>query len=258
MTLSTVAHDTFVIERTYDVPVAQVFRAWADPKLKARWFAGSAEALGAGYELDFRVGGREVNRGGPPGGPVYHLRLAVPRHRSRTADRLHLRDVRRREPDLRCRSPRSSSTTMRQRPNWSSPSRGCSSTAMTPRPRREEGTRVPPGLAGRLLARRCIVRKACSASRHRGVGDVRRVHHQEATSMRTLASFILISLDGFYEGPNGEFDWPVVDEEFGDFAIRQLDAGGRPWGSVGPPTNTWPPTGRPNRPKPTTLPSPPG
>jgi uncharacterized protein YndB with AHSA1/START domain len=71
MTLSTVAHDTFVVERTYDVGVDQVFRAWADPMLKARWFAGSAEALGAGYELDFRVGGREVNRGGPPGGPIY-------------------------------------------------------------------------------------------------------------------------------------------------------------------------------------------
>jgi uncharacterized protein YndB with AHSA1/START domain len=71
MTLSTVAHDTFVIERTYDVPVSQAFRAWSDPVLKSRWFAGSAEALGAGYELDFRVGGREVNRGGPPGGPIY-------------------------------------------------------------------------------------------------------------------------------------------------------------------------------------------
>lgn len=71
MTRSAVLHDTFVIERTYDVPVAQVFVAWSDPVLKARWFAGSAEALGNGYELDFRVGGREVNRGGPPGGPVY-------------------------------------------------------------------------------------------------------------------------------------------------------------------------------------------
>ncbi len=71
MTLSTTTHDTFVIERTYDVPVSQVFGAWADPQLKARWFAGSADALGTGYELDFRVGGREVNRGGPPGGPVY-------------------------------------------------------------------------------------------------------------------------------------------------------------------------------------------
>ncbi|HEV3368021.1 MAG TPA: SRPBCC family protein [Acidimicrobiales bacterium] len=71
MTPSTVAHDTFVIERIYPVPVSQVFGAWADPVLKARWFAGSADALGAGYDLDFRVGGREVNRGGPPGGPVY-------------------------------------------------------------------------------------------------------------------------------------------------------------------------------------------
>jgi uncharacterized protein YndB with AHSA1/START domain len=71
MSVSTVAHETFVVRRIYDVPVAQTFRAWADPLLKARWFAGSADALGAGYELDFRVGGREVNRGGPPGGPVY-------------------------------------------------------------------------------------------------------------------------------------------------------------------------------------------
>jgi uncharacterized protein YndB with AHSA1/START domain len=71
MTLSTVDHDTFVIERIYPVPVTQVFEAWATPILKARWFAGSAEALGAGYDLDFRVGGHEVNRAGPPGGPVY-------------------------------------------------------------------------------------------------------------------------------------------------------------------------------------------
>jgi hypothetical protein len=32
--------------------------------------------------------------------------------------------------------------------------------------------------------------------------------------MRTLASFIITSLDGFYEGPNGELDWSIVDEEF--------------------------------------------
>ncbi len=71
MTQSSVAHDTFVVDRTFDVPVARVFRAWADRSLKARWFAGSADALGADYELDFRVGGREINRGGPPGGPVF-------------------------------------------------------------------------------------------------------------------------------------------------------------------------------------------
>lgn len=67
----TVVHDTFVIERTYDAPVKLVFEAWADPALKARWFVGSPEALGAGYDLDFRVGGREAFRGGPPGGAVH-------------------------------------------------------------------------------------------------------------------------------------------------------------------------------------------
>jgi dihydrofolate reductase len=41
--------------------------------------------------------------------------------------------------------------------------------------------------------------------------------------MGNVASFIIISLDGFYEGSNGEFDWPTVDEEFKDFVIHQLD-----------------------------------
>lgn len=71
MTSTSTAHDTFVVSRTYDAPVAAVFRAWSDPGRKAGWFAGSGDALGHGYELDFRVGGHEVNRGGPPGGPVY-------------------------------------------------------------------------------------------------------------------------------------------------------------------------------------------
>jgi uncharacterized protein YndB with AHSA1/START domain len=71
MSLTPAAHETFTIERSYNAPIARVYRAWADPETKARWFAGSIAALGAGYELDFRVGGREVNRGGPPGGPVF-------------------------------------------------------------------------------------------------------------------------------------------------------------------------------------------
>ena len=40
--------------------------------------------------------------------------------------------------------------------------------------------------------------------------------------MRKLYSFMVITLDGFYEGPNGEFDWPNVDEEFNEFGIEQL------------------------------------
>jgi uncharacterized protein YndB with AHSA1/START domain len=63
-------HATFVVERTYDTSPAQVFAAWADPAAKARWFAGPDESP-ATYELDFRVGGREINRGGPPGGAIY-------------------------------------------------------------------------------------------------------------------------------------------------------------------------------------------
>lgn len=44
--------------------------------------------------------------------------------------------------------------------------------------------------------------------------------------MTTLASFIVTSLDGFSQGPNGEFDWMVPDQEFNDFAARQLDDAG--------------------------------
>jgi dihydrofolate reductase len=41
--------------------------------------------------------------------------------------------------------------------------------------------------------------------------------------MGTVASFIYTSLDGFYEGPNGEIDFLHVDAEFNESAVRQLD-----------------------------------
>jgi uncharacterized protein YndB with AHSA1/START domain len=66
MTDRSVTHATFSLERIYKVSPARVFSAWADPNAKARWFAGPA----AEHELDFRVGGREVNRGRHEGGPV--------------------------------------------------------------------------------------------------------------------------------------------------------------------------------------------
>ncbi len=62
-----VTHATFSLERVYPAPAARVFAAWADPAAKARWFAGGSPS---GHRLDFRVGGREVNSGGPDGGPV--------------------------------------------------------------------------------------------------------------------------------------------------------------------------------------------
>lgn len=42
--------------------------------------------------------------------------------------------------------------------------------------------------------------------------------------MRKLFLFNLISLDGFFEGPNKELDWHNVDDEFNEFAIEQLDS----------------------------------
>ena len=41
--------------------------------------------------------------------------------------------------------------------------------------------------------------------------------------MRKILTFLVASVDGYYEGPNQEFDWPVVDEEFNQFALEQLD-----------------------------------
>jgi dihydrofolate reductase len=42
--------------------------------------------------------------------------------------------------------------------------------------------------------------------------------------MRKIIWFNLITLDGFFEGPNREIDWHNVDNEFNEFAIEQLDS----------------------------------
>jgi dihydrofolate reductase len=41
--------------------------------------------------------------------------------------------------------------------------------------------------------------------------------------MRKIISFLVATVDGYYEGPNQEFDWPVVDEEFNEFGLQQLE-----------------------------------
>ena len=58
MTDHAVTHAAFTIERRYPVPPQRVFAAWADPETKRRWFAGPDSE----YRLDFRVGGRGINR----------------------------------------------------------------------------------------------------------------------------------------------------------------------------------------------------
>jgi uncharacterized protein YndB with AHSA1/START domain len=57
MTDRCVVHSTFSLERVYEASTGRVFAAWADPAAKARWFSPDGP-----HELDFRVGGREVNR----------------------------------------------------------------------------------------------------------------------------------------------------------------------------------------------------
>jgi dihydrofolate reductase len=42
--------------------------------------------------------------------------------------------------------------------------------------------------------------------------------------MRKVIVFMMVTLDGFFAGPNGEIDWHVVDEEFNEFAIEQLNS----------------------------------
>lgn len=68
MTKRSVTHASFTIERTYEASPARVFTAWSQIEAKARW---SSCHEGATHEMDFRVGGQELYRGGPPGGPIY-------------------------------------------------------------------------------------------------------------------------------------------------------------------------------------------
>jgi uncharacterized protein YndB with AHSA1/START domain len=71
MSARSVTHATFSIERTYDASPRRVFAAFADSAIKAHWFNGPEEWGPDEREMDFRVGGRETGRGGPPGGPVH-------------------------------------------------------------------------------------------------------------------------------------------------------------------------------------------
>ena len=54
------AHGAFTITRALPHAPAVVYRAFADPQAKARWFAGGGELTVLARELDVRVGGREI------------------------------------------------------------------------------------------------------------------------------------------------------------------------------------------------------
>jgi uncharacterized protein YndB with AHSA1/START domain len=55
-----IKHSSFVIERRFDYDPAQVYRAWADPAAKARWFNGPPDKWTEEVrEMDVQVGGRD-------------------------------------------------------------------------------------------------------------------------------------------------------------------------------------------------------
>jgi uncharacterized protein YndB with AHSA1/START domain len=68
-----VTHAMFAIERVYPQSLARVFRAFADPRAKAKWFHGPDDEWEPETgEMDFRIGGREISRGRlKNGGPVH-------------------------------------------------------------------------------------------------------------------------------------------------------------------------------------------
>jgi uncharacterized protein YndB with AHSA1/START domain len=57
-----VIHSTFVIERNLAASPERAFAAFADPAKKRRWFAEGETHDVVHYEMDFRVGGKELAR----------------------------------------------------------------------------------------------------------------------------------------------------------------------------------------------------
>jgi uncharacterized protein YndB with AHSA1/START domain len=58
-----VVHATFHLERTYDAPVARVWKALTDEKAKQKWFASAPGLEVFERHMDVRVGGSERVRG---------------------------------------------------------------------------------------------------------------------------------------------------------------------------------------------------
>ncbi|MGD9981405.1 MAG: SRPBCC domain-containing protein [Hyphomonadaceae bacterium] len=69
--MTTLAHATLVMERTYNAAPQRVFAAWADVEARKRW-SSPADGIRIEYEeADFREGGRDVSRCIEPGNADY-------------------------------------------------------------------------------------------------------------------------------------------------------------------------------------------
>jgi uncharacterized protein YndB with AHSA1/START domain len=72
MSERSVAHGVFTVERTYAASPARVFGAWADPKIKGKWY-GDPNKESVAEIFEFKAGGRELRRGEVEAGQTYSL-----------------------------------------------------------------------------------------------------------------------------------------------------------------------------------------
>ncbi len=70
MTDRSIVYGAFTVERQFTASPERSFAAFADPKIKARWFGGGSDAT-TWEVFEFRVGGREFNAGKGPDGSDY-------------------------------------------------------------------------------------------------------------------------------------------------------------------------------------------
>lgn len=69
--MTTIAHATLVMERTYNASASRVFAAWADVEARKRWSAPT-DNIRIEYEAaNFREGGKDVSRCIEPGNADY-------------------------------------------------------------------------------------------------------------------------------------------------------------------------------------------
>jgi uncharacterized protein YndB with AHSA1/START domain len=69
-----VAHGSFTVKRSYPYAPARVFAAFADARLKGKWF-GDPEKESHADVFEFRVGGREHRAGDIPTGQTYDIEI---------------------------------------------------------------------------------------------------------------------------------------------------------------------------------------
>jgi uncharacterized protein YndB with AHSA1/START domain len=89
-------HGSFTIERAYPAAPARVFAAWAIPEQRQRWNIHGSWVV-TEQTFDFREGGEELKRFGPPGEPVHVARTRyediVPERRIVTSSTTRVREV---------------------------------------------------------------------------------------------------------------------------------------------------------------------